>query len=219
MTIQWLLAIHILVVGYWLGAELVINSSFRYVCYKTDMAFLERNRLMDHVMDVDQHVRYALVIQTFLGLMIALRIGYIPGGQSIFVAVLIIGLIWLSFVELVHRVRHQAYGNKLARIDRGLRYLLMAALILVAMGVIGDHWPMPGWLRWKLLLFACVIACGVAIRFFLIKFFTTWRMMEQQGPDENSNSVIKQIYVRATSILVLLWIFIIGMTALSITKY
>ena len=58
-----LLVAHIAVLGYWLGSELVINHTYRYVSWSAGMPFAERDRLMDHVMDVDQHVRYALVLQ------------------------------------------------------------------------------------------------------------------------------------------------------------
>ena len=42
--------------GYWLGSEFVINSTYRYVSYSDRMPFEERSRLMEHVMHVDQHV-------------------------------------------------------------------------------------------------------------------------------------------------------------------
>ena len=54
--IVWLLAAHIVVLGYWLGSELVINSTYRLVSFADDMSFAERDRLMNHVMHVDQHV-------------------------------------------------------------------------------------------------------------------------------------------------------------------
>lgn len=47
MLDQVLLVIHIAVLGYWLGADLVINSTYRYVCWSAGMPFDERNRLMD----------------------------------------------------------------------------------------------------------------------------------------------------------------------------
>lgn len=53
--ISWLLAAHIAVLGYWLGAELVINSTYRLVCFADDMPFAQRDQLMDHVMAIDQH--------------------------------------------------------------------------------------------------------------------------------------------------------------------
>ena len=80
MLIEALLAIHIAVLGYWLGSEFVINSEYRYVCRTPSLPFAERNKLMEHVLDVDQHVRYALVLQAVLGTILAALIGYIPGG-------------------------------------------------------------------------------------------------------------------------------------------
>ena len=67
MLITLLLVAHIAVLGYWLGSELVINSTYRYVCYGRHIPFAERSRLMEHVMHVDQHVRYALVLQAGMG--------------------------------------------------------------------------------------------------------------------------------------------------------
>jgi len=80
MIALWLLAIHIAVLGYWLGSELVINSTYRYVSYSGDMPFAERARLMEHVMHVDQHVRYALALQATLGTALA---ALAPGGTCV----------------------------------------------------------------------------------------------------------------------------------------
>ena len=77
---------------------------------------------------------------------------------------------------------------------------------------------MPEWLRWKLALFAGVIACGVGIRFALIAHFRTWAVMARDGSTEATNAIIRRTYVRATSILGLLWIFIAAITVLSVSK-
>lgn len=218
MTYAWLLAVHIAGLGYWLGSELVINSTYRYVCYRDDMPFAARSRLMDHVMHVDQHVRYALVLQASVGTALAAYLGHIPGGSSLVVAACIVGVAWLVFVELVHRLRHRPIGRQLAAIDRGSRYLLMAVLVLVAIGLIGGAWNTPGWLRWKLACFAGVIACGVGIRLALIGHFKTWAVMEREGPTDETNAIIRRTYVRATSILILLWVFIGAIVVLSVGK-
>ena len=83
MLITVLLVVHIAVLGYWLGSELVINSTYRYVAYGRHIPFAERNRLMEHVMHVDQHVRYALVLQAGLGFGLATLYGMIPGGEPL----------------------------------------------------------------------------------------------------------------------------------------
>lgn len=218
MILPWLLAAHIAVLGYWLGSELVINSTYRYVCYHGEMPFPDRARLMEHVMHVDQHVRYALALQVTLGTALAALYGYVPGGEDLAWGAGLFALIWLTFIEVVHRLRHRPVGKTLAAIDRATRYALMAFLVAIAFRLIGAGWEMPGWLRWKLGLFAGVMGCGVGIRFALIAHFRTWAVMARDGPDEATNAVIRQTYIRATSILVLLWVFIAAIAVLSVWK-
>ncbi len=216
--IDWLLTGHIVALGYWLGSELVINSTYRLVCFADDMPFTERDRLMSHVMHVDQHVRYALVLQTSLGTMLSVSYGFVPGGESLVVSIGLFGIVWLLFVEAVHRLRERPVGQFLARIDRSSRYVLMGGLLAVAMGLMGDTWQIPGWLRWKLAAFVGVIACGVGIRFALIDHFCVWGKMAAGDRSPDHNDMIKRTYTRATSILVLLWIFIGAIVVLSVAK-
>lgn len=218
MLIQVLLVLHIAVLGYWLGSELVINSTYRYVSYADAMPFAERDRLMQHVMHVDQHVRYALVLQAGLGFTLAALYGYVPGGTATAWICGILAALWLGFVEAVHRLRHHAIGPRLAAIDRGSRYIVMALLVAIALGMIGSGWDMPLWLRIKLALFAGVMASGVGIRLALISHFRTWAVMARDGPDDTTNAIIRRTYAKATSVLAVLWLFIAAIVVLSVWK-
>ena len=218
MLIQSLLVAHIAVLGYWLGSELVINSTYRYVAYAADMPFDARGRLMDHVMDVDQHVRYALVLQFGLGFALAALYGYLPGRTDMAIGVGATAAAWLLFVEAVHRLRHRPIGAHLAALDRGSRYLILAALLAVAFGLLGSDWAMPFWLRLKLGLFAGVMACGVGIRLALISHFRIWTRATIAGLDDQINADLRATYWRATAVLILLWIFIAGIVVASVWK-
>jgi hypothetical protein len=219
MLTHSLLVLHIAVLGYWLGSEFVINSTFRYVCYQTQIPFTERARLMEHVMDVDQHVRYALALQASLGTALAALYGYIPGGMHTAIFAALFGIAWLVFIEAVHRWRHRSGGKTLALIDRGSRYVLLAALLAFGVGVLGTEWAIPGWLRWKLSLFAGVIACGVGIRLAMVKFFHAWSQMSQSGATPQNNSLVLSSYRKATAILLALWCFIAAIVFVSIRKF
>ena len=218
MSAQLILLVHILVVGYWLGAELVINSSFRYVCWSANMPFDERARLMDHVMVVDQHVRYALVLQASLGTALAAWFGYFPGGNLLAFGALGIGAFWLGFVELTHRRRHHPSGARLAGIDRLTRVALAGGLVVVFAMTVGGMVPLPLWLGTKLFLFAGVMACGLIIRLFLLRFFAIWAEIKQHGGDEAKENRIRDTYVKATAALIVLWFFIAGIVWLSFAK-
>ena len=218
MPVDALLVIHIAVLGYWLGAEFVINSEFRFVCRAASMPFEERKRLMEHVMDVDQHVRYALVLQAGLGTVLAALLGYFPGGTTLAWTAGLATLLWLAFVEIVHRQRHGASGRKLAFLDRLIRYALLTALVLGGLAAVFGAFTLQGWLAWKLVLFGAVIACGIGIRYYIIQFFGIWRQIEAQGSSPSRERAIRKNYTAGTSMLGLLWLCIAAITLLSILK-
>lgn len=213
-----LLVAHIAVLGYWLGSELVINSTFRYVSFSAGMPVAERSRLMEHVMEVDQHVRYALVLQFALGFVLALRLGWLPGGAVGTFALGVAALAWLALVEFTHRLRHAAAGVRLAAVDRGLRYVVMAGLAVVGVAALADALPAPGWLAVKILLFAAVMGCGVGIRFALTGWFASWRALLSAGGGEAHEQALRRGYWRATAILIGLWVCIAAIVVLSVTR-
>jgi hypothetical protein len=218
MLVKVLLVAHIAVLGYWLGSELVINSTYRYVSWSAGMPFAERNRLMDHVMDVDQHVRYALVLQAGLGTLLAALFGHLPGGAALAWTALAATAAWLLLVELNHRRRGQTAGRRLAALDRGLRYLVIAALLLLAGLALAGRIALPAWFGWKLAAFAGVIACGLGIRYALMAFYRTWTEIAREGSSPAREQAIRRTYVEATSVLGLLWAFIAAIVALSVLR-
>jgi hypothetical protein len=216
MLIQILLVTHIAVLGYWLGAELVINSTYRYVSWGQSLPFPERDRLMNHVLDVDQHVRYALVLQAGLGTVLAALYGYIPGRESVATIALIAMVLWLVIVEATHRLRRSPGGKSLSKIDLFIRYTAMVGLVLVGCSVFVGLLALPTWLAWKLVFFAGVIACGMGIRFWIVRFYQHWQVIAERGSSDDLETKIREVYVRATAVLGLLWAFIAGMVLLSV---
>ncbi|MBM3515050.1 MAG: hypothetical protein FJX59_15260 [Alphaproteobacteria bacterium] len=218
MLDQVLLAIHILVVGYWFGSELVINSTYRYVSYARGMPFAERDRLMDHVMNADQHVRYALVLQMGLGLTLAARLGYLSGGETLAWTAALGATAWMFLVEATHRLRKELIGKDLAGIDRLIRYAAIAALVTTALAALTGSFDLQGWLVWKFIAYAGVISCGLSIRFFIMDFYRAWVEIAKNGSTDANEAVIQKTYVGATAVLVGLWVFIAIIVVLSVWK-
>jgi hypothetical protein len=213
MTYQLLLVAHIAVLGYWLGSELCINSEYRFICFRDDLPFAARDAMTDHLMDVDQHVRYALILQLTLGTMLGTELGYLP--TMLFGIAPVLGTLWIALVEVAHRTRTTPLGNTLAAIDRVVRYAVLMALAALVIGAIPT---VPVWLRLKLACFAGIISCGVIIRFWLIRHFRVWSEMRSEGPTAEGNAIIQRTYWQATATLGLLWLFIAAATALAIFK-
>jgi len=218
MLLQTLVVAHIAVLGYWLGSELVINSTFRYVSYADGLPFAERDRLLDHVMDVDQHVRYALILQLGLGMALAALYGYLPGGATSAAAAGLFAAAWLALVELTHRRRKSSAGTLLALADHAVRHAVMLALLVLGALALTGVLQAPGWLAWKMILFAGVIVCGVGIRLALVRYFAVWQEIGAHGSDPTLESRLRQGYRRATGVLAVLWLLIAGITVLSVAK-
>ena len=213
-----LLIAHIVILGYWLGSEFVINSGFRYVTHRQSLDPAERTRLMDHVMVVDQHVRYALILQLSTGVALAGLLGYLPGGARWATGALIVGTAWLALVEWTHRARGSKPGERLARLDRGLRYVVLATLLVAGLTSLLGITPLPGWLAWKLVCFAGVMACGVGIRLVLLRMPALWATLLAQGSTPELERRFRSCYWSATRVLLLLWLFIGLIVWLSVWK-
>ncbi len=218
MLITALLAAHIAVLGYWLGADLCINSTFRYVSRAATMPFDERDKLMDHILDIDQHVRYAMVLQVGLGTALAAELGYLPGGSTLAAVAGVVAVVWLALVEVTHRLRSQPAGSSLARIDRGTRYIVIAVTLALATAGLTGYFNLSGWLALKLGLFAGAIISGLGIRFELIRWYQVWNEIDAEGSTPDREQRLRRRYASATAVLVGLWFFIAGIAALSVFK-
>lgn len=73
--VLWL---HVLVMGYWIGTDLVIDALVHYAIRARAIPGAERGRLWDFLMHVDQHPRNALILSLPLGLTLAALLGLSP---------------------------------------------------------------------------------------------------------------------------------------------
>ena len=218
MLIHAILVAHIIVVGYWLGSDLVINSTFRYVSRAAAMPFADRDRLLEHVLDVDQHVRYALILQVWLGTTLGALLGYFPGGILLAGAATLLGMAWLTLVEFTHRLRSGPGGRALGLIDRTIRYAAIVTAVTISGGTLMGNFPVAGWLAVKLGLFAAVIVSGLGIRYELIHYFAVWNAIRLEGSTEERERLLRSRYKSSTTVLVLLWLLVAAIVAVSVLK-
>ena len=79
------------------------------------------------------------------------------------------------------------------------------------------EFDLPGWLAWKLVLFAGVIACGLGIRVALIAFFRVWHEVALEGSSTAREQRIRRACIRATTVLAALWLLIVGLGAIALS--
>ena len=104
------------------------------------------------------------------------------------------------------------------RLIGAVRYLAIIVLLALAVATAFGAFDLPRWLAWKLALFAGVIASGLGIRVALSAFFRDWRDAGREGSSPDRERRIRTGYVRATAVLVGLWLFIGAIVGLSVLK-
>jgi hypothetical protein len=207
--------VHVLILGCWLGAELVINSTYRYAILAVEIPFSERDRMLGQAMKVNQFVRYALALQLATGVCLTSLLGYLPLNFS---WGLLFGLVWILLIFLGHRWPASRAGQIVKMIERDFRLIVIGVLFIISgLGVIGEAY-LPFWLAVKLFFFAGVIACGLGLRAVLLRLGTVWQRMREHGSLPSDDLASRKIYFQATVILMLLWALVAAITVLSLFK-
>jgi hypothetical protein len=211
---------HVLVMGYWLGSELVINALTHYIARTTTLPGVERMRLWDFLLDVDQHVRNAMILSVPLGFSLGVLLGLVPLGRVGLTLLWIASAAWFAFMWLVHLRRKAPEGRSLARWDWGLRYLLIAAFALCGAISLASGWPIPAaWLALKLLLFSAAIACGIAVRYYIrAAYASVLPAIAADRAGAAENALFRDLMARATWALVVLWALLFTIGALGALK-
>lgn len=211
---------HVLVMGYWLGSELVINALTHYIARSSSLPAAERMRLWDFLLDVDQHVRNALILSVPLGFTLAAFLGLVPLGGAGLAALWVLSALWFGYMWLVHWRRKTPGGRALAVWDWRLRYLLIVLFAGSALWSLATGRPYPTtWLALKVLLFAGVMACGIAVRHYIREAYRDALPAIAEGrATAEDEATFRRLMARATWALVVLWTLLFTIGALGAFK-
>lgn len=167
--VLWL---HVAIMGYWLGSDFVLNALTHYFKNARDLPAVQRLKLWDFLLLVDQHPRNALILSLPLGFHLAADLDLSPVKGAWLAAVWGASLAWFGFIWVLHfQVGRPAY-KPLSRLDLGLRWSLIALLFAIGAASMLSGSPLAArWLGAKVALFAGVIACGMGIRHYIAQVY------------------------------------------------
>ncbi len=228
-------AIHILLVIVWLGTDIGTFASFNRLLDTTLSVptRLSMSRLSDLL---DQGPRSALVLLLMLGLSLSHMGDWGFGGDAGAVLAWVaagIGAVWFVGVWMQFWVAHAPAGSArpswatafVARfkvVDLWWRVGIASALIIAGLtslassgegGVIGADW-----LAWKVLLFAAIVADGVAIRLLLPKLGATIVSIASGGSTPDREATLARQAIPLKACVVLIWTLLVAMSALAVFK-
>lgn len=201
---------HVLVMGYWIGSDLVVNALTHYTASASALSGVERKRLWDFLLDVDQHPRNALIFSVPLGLTLASMLGLVAIHGAGLAIVWVLCAAWFWFMWVTHWKRNAPTGRVWAKWDWRLRYVLIAAAVGVGLCslITGRPFAAP-WLAWKVLLFGGVLTCGIGIRYYIRKSYAAWPRIWAEKPEPGDEKIVRTAMWHGTYVLWTLWVLLI----------
>lgn len=210
---------HILIMGYWIGSDLVVNQLTHYVAHAAALPGAERQRLWDFLLDVDQHPRNALILSVPSGFTLAAMTGLVPLGATGLVVLWILAALWFAYMWFTHLRRTAPAGARLAAWDWRSRYVLIAACWGFGGGSLASGWPFAtAWLAWKVILFGAVMACGIAIRHYIREAYAAWPRIWADAGTPDDEACVRRAMLLGTRWLWLLWLLLFAIGYLGVTK-
>jgi hypothetical protein len=208
--VRWL---HVAIMGYWLGSDFVLNALTHYVKNAKDLSVVQRLKLWDFLLLVDQHPRMALILTIPLGFQLAADLELSPIKGNALALLWFASVLWFAYIWVLHYSIGKSHYRLLNKIDVGFRYVLIAVLLVTGLASVFADGPMAAkWLGAKVALFALIIACGLGIRYYIIQVYAVLPQYRAEGSTPATEAVFTHALNWGSYVLFGLWtlIFIIG---------
>lgn len=210
--------LHILLFVYWLGADVGVFHSVRYVT-DTSLSLEARKTALQILGWIDQLPRYSLVLMLPVGYTLAWRIGLATVPVGIIVALWVIGLAWLWMVWAIHHWKGTPRGNRLRSIDLGWRCVLVFGLVWDAVQAFrGVGHLNADWVSLKFLVFAALIFCGIMLRVVGKPLGPALTQLLSSGSTPELEATIKGTFARTRPFVLAIWALLLVAAYLGLAK-
>lgn len=209
----WLTLAHVVLFVFWLGADLGVYYSAKYVA-RGDLSKPERLRFLELLLRIDMFPRSTLILMLPVGFSLAHVSGWADISMLALAGVWAFGAAWFVLMWSVHK-KPQALGLK--KLDVMVRWAVIAGLLaLAALSLATELWTGQAWLSIKLVLFACVMGLGLLLRGSVALWIKGFGMLESDS--DAANALIHKGHKEATRFAHSLWLLLIIMAFLGVAK-
>lgn len=218
------IVLHLLLFVYWLGADLGVFYTSRFVT-RPDLSAETRGvalRIMDFV-DMSPRICLVLILPSGVTLMAASDYGRDLFAGWPLVAVWVAGLAWLALVLIDHRRGPDRFGRLVHRTDLVVRLGLVLGLLGVVGYTLAVDEPFgvtthPAWLAGKVGAYALCIGCGMAIRLRLAPFGPAWAQLLRTGGDDDVEARIRRSVRGTLPYVYAIWGLVVLAAVLGVLK-
>lgn len=209
----WLTLLHILVLVYWLGADLgaFLSASVLADASRPPPARMAAAGIL---LNVDMAPRMALIFALPTGLALANARGWLALDPVWIAGAFLAALVWAGFAWRIHLAHGRA--PIVAQADRIWRAVFALALLGVAAAGIAGLIDLALFLALKLAILGVAVGLGLAIRIVLKPFEAAIGTLARGAADEATNAVISRSIMRVRILVVGLWTLLLAAAFLGI---
>lgn len=202
---MYLVYAHLLLFAYWLAPDWGVYVTSAYVA-RADLPLAERRRFLQAALRIDLVPRSCLILLLPLGLQLAsnLQLIALPAGSMALIWAA--GIAWLLLSWTVYRHPADALGQRLKRIDHGIRMVL--ALVLIGSGswaLVTGQGVYVGWLAAKLVGFGLLLILGLVLRRIMGGWASGFARLEAEGSTPATEAIFRDSLRRARPIVWVFW--------------
>ena len=208
--------LHLLAFVYWLGGDLGTFLSSRYVV-RADIGPEARATALKIMLACDQGPKTSMPLIFPLGLQLAQLSGatHLPGW--VMPPVWLVAAVWALTVQYLYFTDNQAGKARLTRVDFMLRVGVISLILFYIGGsLLHGDWAIAERMRWKMLIFAALVACGLLIRVRLKPFVAAFGQLMSAGPSTAVNRALARALARVRPWVWLIWAGLLTNAALGL---
>jgi hypothetical protein len=224
MAFHAALLLHLLLLTYWLGADLGVFYSSRYVL-RADLPPASRAVALKIMAWLDVAPRLCLVLFLPSGVTLMALDEY---GRDTFAGwplagIWVCGLAWLALVIADHLLHESPVHALVRRLDLLVRVLVVLGLLSAASYALFASHPFgvdtnPKWLGGKVALYALAVASGIAIRFRLRPFAPAFGRLMTEGTSPEVERDVRGAIVGSQPYVATIWLCVLGAALLGVFK-
>ncbi len=215
---QLLKLLHLLCFVYWLGADIGVFYSSRYVC-DPSLGREARGTAARIMGWVDMIPRYSLILVLPTGLSLAVLSGGYAAPESVLWLLWLAAPAWVLLVWAVTRFARTPRGGRLKQLDYAVRVVVLVAMIGAGLAGLAGGGPIAAsWLAAKSLLFGLAVAAGLAIRVLAAPFGPAFAQVMAEGSRPELEQRMQAAMGRAKPMVVVIWVILLAAAWLGLAK-
>ena len=213
-----LLLIHILLLVYWLGADLAVFYATRFVT-RPELSTESRALVTRIVRALDLAPRLSMVLILPTGISLSALGGHLSISALAMTLVWLFGLAWAGIVLAGYLGGDRKSGRALNRLDLYLRGVVIVLVGGTGVASLTGTGPwLSEWVAAKAVIYSGLVLCSLLIRLVLRAYAPAFRLVVERGSRRELERLIDRAVGRSRPLVLLVWVGLLAAAWLGLAQ-